>query len=101
MRIALTALAVFSCSFTLMAADPFVGTWKLNVEKSKLGTADMASETMKISKTGPNVYRTAIDSVSNSGETRHSERDRTYDGKEHQGTGVGINKPVSLRFASE
>jgi len=86
MRTALTALATLSLSFTLMAADPFVGTWKLNVEKSTLKgrNADIASETMTMSETGPNAYQIVIESVSKTGETRHQEFNRNYDGKEHE-----------------
>jgi hypothetical protein len=92
MRIALTALAVFSCGVTLMAADPFVGAWMLIVEKSKLGTADIASETMIVSNPGPDIYRTAWDIVSKSGEPRHGVRERTYDGKARPLSGVGTKQ---------
>jgi hypothetical protein len=94
MRIALTVVAILSFSMTLVAAEPFVGTWKLNVEKSKPtgNNVDLASETMTISKTGPSTFRTAIESVSKSGQTRHQEINRIYDGKEHPVSGVGIKQ---------
>ena len=94
MRIALTVVAILSFSMTLEAAEPFVGTWKLNVGKSKLtgNSVNISSETMMISKTGPKAFRTTIDSVSKSGQTRHFEINRTYDGKEHPATGVGFKQ---------
>src|ERR1700677_138626 len=94
MRVALAVAAVLSFSMTLVAAEPFVGTWKLNVEKSKPtgNNVDLASETMTISPTGPKAFRTTIDSVSKSGQTRHQEINRIYDGEEHPPTGVGFKQ---------
>jgi hypothetical protein len=89
-RTVLTALATLSFSYTLMAADPFVGTWKLNIAKSKLQGRDVASETMRISEADLNGYRTITDIVLKSGGTRHQEINRTLDGKEHPATGVGF-----------
>src|ERR1700678_2370238 len=94
MRIALTVVVIFSLSTTLVAAEPFVGTWKLNVQKSTLLVNDLSrvSETMTISNSGPNSFRTTIDSVPKSGQTRHVEINRLYDGKEHPRTGVGFKQ---------
>jgi hypothetical protein len=91
MRTSRIALAMLSFSFALMAADSFVGTWKLNVAKSTLtGTSsDILSQTMTISETGSDI-RTIIDVVSKSGETRHEEHTRTVDGKEHPARGAGF-----------
>jgi hypothetical protein len=46
-------LAMLAIGFTLWAADPFAGTWKLNVEKSKYkkGTPNKES-TITIAETG-------------------------------------------------
>jgi hypothetical protein len=92
MRIA-TVVALLSFSMTLVAADSYVGTWKLNVAKSKLtgNSVDLVSETMTVAMTGPNTFRTTIDAVTKSGQTRHQEINRTLDGKEHPVTGVGVN----------
>ena len=94
MRIVLSALAVLSIGMRLMAAEPFVGTWKLNLEKSTLqgSSADVASETMTISKTGTNTHRTTVDIVFKSGKTLHQEFNRTLDGKEHPVAGVGLKQ---------
>jgi hypothetical protein len=96
MRTALTAFAAFAFGFTLMAADPFVGIWKLNLEKSKLRKDNnLVSQTMTISPIGPNAFRTAIDSVLKSGQKGHFEINRTYDGKEHLEDGVGVDPGAS------
>jgi len=67
---------------------------KLNTAKSTLkgANADIASETMTISETGPNRTRTVIDTVSKSGKAKHQERDRTLDGKEHPAAGAGFKQ---------
>jgi hypothetical protein len=70
------------CAATAMAAD-FTGTWKLNLQKSKLNHANIASETMTIEQTGPNSYRTSQDITLTSGEKHHGAINRVYDGKEH------------------
>jgi hypothetical protein len=62
MRLALTAVAALSFSMPLMAADPIVGTWKLNLEKSKLSYS-LQSYLLKIEETAPSTYRTVVDIV--------------------------------------
>ena len=42
MRKAILCLAVFGLASALWAADPIVGTWKLNVAKSKIAIPDSA-----------------------------------------------------------
>ncbi len=90
MRIALVTLATLSFGVTLMAADPFAGTWVLNVEKSKIVGGNVASETVKITENGPTGYMTITDSVSKSGEKQHREINRMIDGKQHPSTGKGF-----------
>ena len=85
-------LGTLSLAVTVMAAD-FVGTWKLNLTKSKPRNGnDVASETIRIEQTGPNAYRSTFDAVLNSGQKVHQEINRIYDGKEHPVTGTG-SKP--------
>jgi len=92
MRTALALAAVLAFTFTLTAADPFVGTWKLNLDKSKLAANNnVVSQTMTISPLGSNAFKTAIDSVLKSGQKRHFEINRTYDGKEHAEEGVNVD----------
>ena len=83
MRITVAVLAAMSFSMALNAAESFYGTWKLNVDKSKIRCSDIAGETMKITETGPNSYRNVTDLVSKSGKSRHQDiGDRYLDGKE-------------------
>jgi hypothetical protein len=75
----------------MFAAD-FAGAWKLNLDKSKLENSTIVSRTMVVDPTGPNAYRTSIDTVWKSGKKEHVETDRTYDGQEHPVRGVGNPK---------
>src|SRR5215469_4851940 len=85
----LTLAGVFLCA-TAMAAD-FVGTWKLNQEKSPDPNPNVVSMTMKLQPIGANSYRTTIDSVLKSGEKRHNDIDRVYDGQERHVTNDGLS----------
>jgi hypothetical protein len=85
----LTLAGVFLCA-TALAAD-FVGTWKLNQEKSPDPGPNVVSRTMKLEQIGPNAYRTTIDSEMKSGEKRHSQIDRVYDGQERHVPNDGLS----------
>jgi hypothetical protein len=102
MRITFTVLATLSLSIPLIAANPLVGTWKLNVAKSKLQCSDIASETMKITETGSNSFRNTYDVVSKSGADQHSESpNRIFDGKEYPVPGhAGFSETVQRIDAS-
>jgi hypothetical protein len=93
MRFAGMLLGITCLTATLVAAD-FTGTWKLNLAKSQ-GTNDLVSYILKIEQTGPNMYRTTVDSVVKSGAKQHQELNRIYDGKEHPMTGVGVPEGAS------
>lgn len=102
MRITFTSLATLSFSMTLMGAESFYGTWKLNMAKSKLQCSDIASETMKITETGPNSYHNVIDLVSKSGQARHQDSGNRYlDGKEYPSpTQAGVTQSIQRIDAS-
>ena len=53
MRYAKLAFALFGLAAVLIAADPFAGTWKLNLEKSKYKTGTAPKEqTLTIAEAG-------------------------------------------------
>jgi hypothetical protein len=100
MRTAIAAtLAIVLLSGTALAAD-FTGTWKLNPAKSQLQQGDIASETLTIRQTGPETYRSIVDIVTKSGQSRHLDTTRVYDGQEHKvqgGSGsLGASEICSL-----
>jgi hypothetical protein len=89
MRLAMVFVAFIGSASALLAAD-FTGTWNLNIAQSKL-SQPVTSQTDKIEKIEGQKYRTTIDSVSPSGEKRHQEIIRIFDGKEHPVEGTGFN----------
>ena len=90
MRLTMTMVAFSAFTSTLLAAD-FAGTWNLNIAQSKL-SQPVTSMTDKIEKIEGQKYRLTIDSVSPSGEKRHQEIIRIWDGKEHPLESLAVNK---------
>lgn len=75
-------LALAFTTVVFAADDPFVGTWKLNVEKSKFAGPAPKSETVKIEALD-NGQKTVGDFVNSEGKAVHSEFMAKYDGKDH------------------
>ncbi len=68
---------------TIKAADPFVGTWKMNLEKSKSPAGQAPkSFTVKVQVSG-NTMKSVIDAVLSDGKPQHAEETRIQDGKDH------------------
>ena len=63
MRKALLLLAVFGLIGSVWAADPMVGTWKLNVAKSKFSPAYLAFQKIVAPKEQSNVVREVGDQL--------------------------------------
>jgi hypothetical protein len=64
------------------SSNPEVGTWKLNVAKSKFSPgAGAKSRTVKIEAAGAGIKQT-IDEVAEDGTVRHNESTANYDGKD-------------------
>ena len=82
MRKAMLLLAVFGLAGFLYSADnPFIGTWKINVAKSK-GTDLPKSETVKTVAQG-NELKTTIDTVDAQGKAIHTDWVGKWDGKDY------------------
>jgi hypothetical protein len=81
MRKAMFLLAVFGLAGSLWAADPFVGTWKLNVAKSKVPRV-LKSQIVKIEAQG-DIFNWTYDSVHFDGKVIHIEWSGKYDGKDY------------------
>ena len=77
----LCALAVFSSS-VLLAADNWVGSWKINVEKSKYSPGPAPkSQTLKYEVT-PAGIKLSSDGMSADGKATHGSYTSKFDGKE-------------------
>jgi len=78
-------LAILIASIGLSAADdPLVGTWKLNLSKSKYNPGPPPrSRVLKIEPVGSNGFRLINDGVLANGEKTHVEETFIQDGKDH------------------
>jgi hypothetical protein len=92
-------LAMLLVPVALCAADPFAGTWKLNLDKAKDST-DMPrlpkSETIVVEET-ENGQKVTNDQITAKGKTQHFEYDAKYDGKEYPEVGNPNVDTVSLK----
>jgi hypothetical protein len=93
MRKAMLFLAVFGLVSSLWAADPFVGTWKVNIAKS-IPTPPPKSGIVKI-EAQDNGFKVVFDGVSADGVT-HMEYAAKYDGKDYPVTGDPNADTVAL-----
>jgi hypothetical protein len=76
----------FAASGLCYAADPQMGTWKLNEAKSKLNPEAAKITTVVYSAAGDSV-RVTVDAVEKDGKPAHNEWTGKYDGKDYPVTG--------------
>jgi hypothetical protein len=90
---------VLTVSSTLCAQDdPVMGTWKLNLAKSKfIPGPTPKSVTMKREPSGANGIHYVTDTVTAQGATEHVEYTATYDGKEYPVKGDPNRDSISIK----
>jgi hypothetical protein len=88
-------ILVLALSTVALAADPFVGTWKLNVAKSKSSFPPSKSTTVKI-EAQDNGLKIVSDSVNAEGKPIHAETAFKYDGKDYPYTQTGVPPDVTV-----
>ena len=86
---------VLALATVAMAADPHVGTWKLNLEKSK-GPGPAPKTTIKIT-VQHNGIKSVSDSVNAEGQATHVEFTAKYDGKDYPVTGSQAVDTIAFR----
>src|SRR5205085_347680 len=84
--ILLTLLVCFAAASLCSAADPQLGTWKLNEAKSKIGAGGPKLLTVIYEPVGDSV-KVIVDGVDGDGKPLHSEWTGKYDGKDYPVTG--------------
>jgi len=101
MRTTRTSIVLLLCCFALSVAaspaDPHVGTWKLNVAKSKYSPGPAPKEvTMKIEAKGAGIHltQTGIDAA---GKPIKIEFSANYDGKDNPTTGVANTDTIAVK----
>jgi hypothetical protein len=84
--ILLTLLVFFIGAAVCFAADPQMGTWKLNEAKSKIGAGSPKLTTVVYEAAGDSV-KVTVDGTDSDGKQLHNEWTGKYDGKEYPVTG--------------
>jgi hypothetical protein len=97
MRYAKLAFALFGLAATLVAADPAIGTWKLNAAKSKYTPGPPPkSATITYEETADGIKRTG-ENVDAEGKTTSFEYTAKYDGKDYPVTGSDLYDAITLK----
>ncbi len=84
--ILLTLLVFFIGAAVCFAADPQMGTWKLNEAKSKIGAGSPKLTTVVYAAAGDSV-KVTVDGTDSDGKPLHNEWTGKYDGKDYPVTG--------------
>ena len=84
MLVTLSALVVASSIARTQSNAPWIGTWKVNLEKSTYspGPTPTVAATVKIEPSGDGI-RTAIDGTNADGQPTHTETVARFDGKDN------------------
>ena len=92
------SFCVLSLTVAAFAADSQLGTWKLNIAKSKYDPASLAmkSQTSKIEASGGGING-VVDQVNSDGKAIHYEFTAKYDGKDYSVKGDPTRDTVSYK----
>lgn len=87
--IPIVILVLFVAILTRAQTDPFLGTWKLNVKKSKFVPGPPRKSETRMVVTGPNGMNVSVKRVNGDGNTQEFEYTTNLDGKSYPITGDG------------
>ena len=85
----LALLATFMEGVLVAQTDPFVGTWKLNVSKSRFAPGQEKKSETRMVVTGPTGMKVSVDRVNKDGTTQEYEYTANLDGKSYPIVGQG------------
>ncbi len=86
-RTLLASLAVFFAGLAVcFAAEPYMGTWKLNEAKSKFSPGATKNHTVVYAPAG-DMVKVTVDGVDKDGKAVHNEWTGKFDGKDYPVTG--------------
>ncbi len=98
MTFSLPLLALALCSVsTLWAVDPVLGTWNLNLAKSKYFPGPAPKQQTRIYEADSTGVRATVMTVSADGQTITMHYPANYDGKEHTVTGSPDSDGIVMR----
>jgi len=98
-RLPKVVLGMVVASAALWGADPFLGIWKLNLEKSKYGAARPApkSSTMTCVAEKGGAIKCTHNGVDAQGQPTHMEYTAKSDGKDYPVTGSSTSDTLSVK----
>jgi hypothetical protein len=98
MKKAMLLLAVFGLVAALWAADPFVGTWKLNLAKSKASNPSLLPKSeIQTNAAQGNGIKTTFDGVDVQGKSYHQEGTGNWDGTDFPFTGDPASDMTAIK----
>lgn len=98
LRCVVLSMAVALATTALLAqADPFAGTWTLNLAKSKYDPGPAPKTASVTFSTVGKTVKAVINGVSGTGEKMHWEYSAAMDGKDHPMTGSADGDTISLK----
>jgi hypothetical protein len=98
-RIVITAAFCLTAVAVGFAADPNVGSWKLNEAKSKIAAGAPKNLTVVYTVVGDG-YKCVVDGVDGAGKPTHNEWTGKFDGKDYPVTGDPSADARSLKLVS-
>ena len=91
-------LFIFACNLAASSTDPNIGTWKLNLAKSKYSPGPPPKEvTMKIEANGANGIHLVQTGISATGQPTKVDITANYDGKDTPVTGVSNTDTIAMK----
>ncbi len=99
-KMSLTILLGFIGATVCFAADPQIGTWKLNEAKSKIGAGALKLTTVVYETAGDNV-KVTVDGIDGDGKPLRNEWTGKFDGKEYPVTGDPNTDTRSYKKAND
>jgi hypothetical protein len=83
------------------AADPVVGTWKINLEKSKFSPGPAVKSQTRVYTQSKDGITVKVDGVAADGSTMSQRCTYKYDGKDYAFTGTPLFDTLSLKQVDE
>jgi len=93
---AILALAFLISGTTVAQTDPFVGTWKLNVAKSKFGPGTERKSETRIVESSPTGMKVSVDRTNGDGGNQQYNYTTDFSGKPHPITGMAPYEADSI-----
>ena len=91
----------FTAAATVFAANPHLGTWKLNEGKSKLSSGTGHNNTVTYTEAGGSVIKLTADGVDKDGKQTHWTWEGKFDGKPHKVEGAAMVDTIAYKMVND